>query len=135
MAMSVSVLLHGDVVNGGGILDSSDLPKIVYPGSLSISTTNSKFGGASIYSPAGAPGVIQNARGSTFWTDNWTTEFWIAPGIASQSPAAIFGNRNGNGGQFYSVYSGGQLTQLAFEVRGPSRLLKYWSAKPTSPPA
>ena len=117
-AANVSVLLHGDTV----LEDVSSVRKTVTKtGNADISTSSSVFGGSSIYVGGyGAYLTIANAGGDTFWTDNWTTEFWVKTAVASQSPGSVFGNRNSNGGQLYLAYSGSQLTAVSFEIRGPS---------------
>lgn len=78
---SVSLLLHGDGTNGSTtITDSSPSPKTVTAvGSAQISTTQSKFGGASlsfIRSPSSYL-TIPFSSAFQFSTGNFTVEAWV----------------------------------------------------------
>lgn len=78
---SVSLLLHGDGTNGStSIVDNSGTPKIVTAvGNASISTTQSKFGGSSIYFD-GAGDYVTTAENTAFdLTTNNTFEAWVYP--------------------------------------------------------
>jgi hypothetical protein len=80
---NVSLLLHGDGTNGSiTITDSSPTPKTVTAvGNAQISTTQSKFGGASIaFDGTGDYLTVAEASSSfTFATDNFTIELWLYP--------------------------------------------------------
>ena len=81
---NVSLLLHGDGTNGSTtITDNSPSPKTVTAvGSAQISTAQSKFGGASIYSPGSAGSYVNvgiDAVAGSFGTQDFTIELWIYP--------------------------------------------------------
>lgn len=117
----VSILLHGDGVNNStSFVESSQSPKAVtvIAGLPKISTAQSKFGGASIYFPGSAALAVNGASANTFWTSDWTVEFWVLPAVAAQSPAAVFGSRWPDGGaQLYLSYSASVLTNITYEIR------------------
>lgn len=117
----VSVLLHGDGINNStSFVESSQSPKAVtvIAGLPKISTAQSKFGGASIYFPGSAALAVNGASANTFWTSDWTVEFWVLPAVAAQSPAAVFGSRWPDGGaQLYLSYSASVLTNITYEIR------------------
>ncbi|MEO8024112.1 LamG-like jellyroll fold domain-containing protein [Polaromonas sp.] len=117
----VSVLLHGDGINNStSFVESSQSPKAVtvIAGLPKISTAQSKFGGASIYFPGSAALAVNGASANTFWTSDWTVEFWVLSAVAAQSPAAVFGSRWPDGGaQLYLGYSASVLTNITYEIR------------------
>jgi YD repeat-containing protein len=117
----VSVLLHGDGSNNStNFIESSPSPKAVtvIAGLPKISTAQSKFGGASIYFPGSAALAVNGASANTFWTSDWTVEFWVLSAVAAQSPAAVFGSRWPDGGaQLYLSYSASVLTGITYEIR------------------
>lgn len=85
---SVTLLLHLDATVGTGItLDVSPIPKTVTPiGAATISSTQSKFGGASSFSStSGNYFQIENGMGGGLDNSVFTIEFfaWVAPGTAS----------------------------------------------------
>lgn len=77
---NVSLLLHGDGTNGSTtIIDSSPSPKTVTAfGNAQISTTQSKFGGGSLYFD-GTAGTYASATDNdfAFGANNFTFEFWV----------------------------------------------------------
>jgi len=77
---SVSLLLHGNGANGSTtITDSSPTPKTVTAvGNAQISTTQSKFGGASIaFDGTGDYLDIGSNSAFGYGLNNFTIEFWI----------------------------------------------------------
>jgi hypothetical protein len=76
---SVSLLLHGDGINGSTtIVDSSLSPKKVLPfGNAQISTTQSKFGGASIAFDGNGDYLSAPSSSDFIFTSSFTTEFWV----------------------------------------------------------
>lgn len=78
----VTLFLRGDGTNGSTtIVDSSSNPKtITLVGNTSISTTQSKYGGSSIFFDGS--GDLLQLSGTTafnFGANNFTLEFWIYP--------------------------------------------------------
>lgn len=74
---NVSLLLHMNGTNGSTTFtDSSVTPKTVTPSSTEISTTQSKFGGASA-SFTGGHLAISDSSGFGFGTGDFTVEFWL----------------------------------------------------------
>ena len=80
---NVSLLLHGDGVNGSTtIVDSSPSPKTVTAtGDAQISTAQSKFGGASMYFDGSGDylAITEASNSFTFGTGDFTIEFWLYP--------------------------------------------------------
>jgi hypothetical protein len=77
---NVSLLLHGDGANGSTtIIDSSPSPKTVTAvGDAQISTTQSKFGGASLlFDGAGDYLTVPNNSSYAFGTADFTVEAWV----------------------------------------------------------
>jgi YD repeat-containing protein len=118
---SVLVLLHGDGSDSSTtFIDDSPNPHqlSIVSGAPQIKTSQSKYGGASINFPGSSAITFSDAVSSSFWTSDWTVEFWALPGVATQNPAAIFGNRWPDGGaQLYLSYSAGSLTNITYEIR------------------
>jgi len=113
---NVSLLLHGDGTNGSTtIIDSSPTPKTVTAvGNAQISTTQSKFGGASMYLDGSGDYLsIPDDTSLHLGSDNFTFEFWTylnsttAPFINKQVPGQT-GPR-----YFYFYLSGGSLSLWA----------------------
>ena len=76
---SVSLLLHGDGINGSTtIVDSSLSPKKVLPvGNAQISTAQSKFGGASIAFDGNGDYLTATVNTFNISTDKFTIESWV----------------------------------------------------------
>jgi phage-related tail fiber protein len=77
---NVSLLLHGDGENNAFVFtDNAFTPKtILSSGGTCISTTQSKFGGSSLYNNANAGYLYSNgASDFAFGTGNFTVEFWF----------------------------------------------------------
>ena len=77
---SVSLLLHGDGNNGSTtFIDSSSNSHTVTPvGDAQISTTQSKFGGASMYFDGNGDYLtLTNDASFVFGTDDFTVEMWV----------------------------------------------------------
>jgi len=100
---SVSLLLHGDGVNNATTFpDNSFAPKTVTPaGNAKVSTTQSKFGGASIY--LDGAGDYLTVGSPSDWTSmhtssaKWTVEMWIKPDNWT-SGKTLFSTSNGSTG-------------------------------------
>jgi len=75
----VSLLLRGNGTNGSTTFsdDSANNFTITRSGSAQISTTQSKFGGASIYCPTSAYLAGPSNAKFQFETGNFTIEFWV----------------------------------------------------------
>jgi len=96
---NVSLLLHGDGTNGSTtIVDSSPSPKTVTAvGDAQISTTQSKFGGASLaFDGNGDYLTIPPSTEFEFGTDPFTVEFWIYPTTSTTNRAVLCTVDNGN---------------------------------------
>jgi YD repeat-containing protein len=130
---SVSLLLHGDGTNGSTtFVDSSSPAKTVTPsyGTPIVSQIKSKFGGASLYFSGASSVAVDGAAGNTFWSSDWTAEFWAATDIPDQGVGAVFGNRDSGGsgtggGQLYLSYSAGLLTGITFEAAESGNFVGY----------
>jgi hypothetical protein len=73
---NVVALLHGDSTP---IIDSSSSALSLTSTNVSVSATQSKFGGSSLFFPSSSAGVISFPSSSTlnFSTNNFTIEFWL----------------------------------------------------------
>jgi hypothetical protein len=107
---NVSLLLHGDGVNGSTtIVDSSPSPKTVTAtGDAQISTAQSKFGGASIaFDGNGDRVAVANNAALNFGTGDFTVECWARSVLPLTSYniqyAHICGKGNGVGNGTYSL--------------------------------
>ena len=117
---SVSLLLHGDGTNGSTtITDSSPSPKTVTAvGNAQISTTQSKFGGASIaFDGSGDYLSIPASSDFLFGTGAFTIEAWIYL-LATGQQHVYEARTSGNGVLLYV----NALTQLSFYSNGATRL-------------
>ncbi len=87
---SVSLLLHFDGANGSTTFtDNSPTPKTVTAnGNAAISTTQSKFGGASVYLDGNGDYLdVAASSDFNFGTGDFTVEFWFySSSAATQSP-------------------------------------------------
>jgi hypothetical protein len=124
---SVSLLLHGDGTNGSTtFIDSSSNSHTVTPsGNAQISTTQSKFGGASIkFDGSGdyltIPGSSEFSPGS----GDFTAETWFYldanPGLSLQYYRRILLSS-------YS-YSGGSITGFTLQLRGTQTAYTFITA-------
>lgn len=77
---SVVALLHGDGSNGSTtITDSSSLASNWTSTNVTVSTTQSKFGGASLYFSSGNVAATAASSNYAFATGDWTVEMWVFP--------------------------------------------------------
>ena len=115
---NVSLLLHGDGTNGSTtFVDSSpSLKTITAAGNAQISTSQSKFGGASIRFTADSTDHLSTPASSSLQitsAEDFTVEAWIY----------LLGNRTYN----YFVSKGGASTREWAFAAGPTNLVFYWS--------
>jgi hypothetical protein len=106
---SVSLLLHGDGANGSTtITDSSPTPKTVTAvGNAQISTTQSKFGGASIELGNNGYATAPSGSSFSFGTGDFTIETWIYINTLVGGVARIWSNGPAAAGSFgFYVFSG-----------------------------
>jgi hypothetical protein len=127
---NVSLLLHGDGVNGSTtIVDSSPSPKIVTAvGNAQIGTAQSKFGGASIAFD-GAGDYLQSPSNSGFQigTGDFTLEAWIHPLAFASEPnfndfGSIFDFRTAGVSQVNILLTFLGSSNLVFFVDGLTRI-------------
>jgi len=81
---NVSLLLHCDGSNGSTTFtDNSPSPKTVTAnGNASVSTAQSKFGGASaVFDGTGDYLSLDGSSGFAFGTGDFTIEFWLSPSV------------------------------------------------------
>jgi hypothetical protein len=138
---SVSLLLHGNGTNGSTtITDNSPSPKNVVPvGSAQISTTQSKFGGASISIPGSGSSLTSTTNNDFVLGGNdFTIETWV---YVSSYPVAYpqivaygqsnpisysdlswaFGVRN-TGALYFEASSGDAVTPLVSILTGSASI-------------
>ena len=109
---SVSLLLHGNGTNGSTtITDNSPSPKTVTAvGNAQISTTQSKFGGASIYlDGTGDVASVASDVAFAFGTNDFTIELWVYPVSVSGNPVLFDTRPSGNGAWPVIYFDGGRL--------------------------
>lgn len=102
----VSLLLHCDGANGATtFVDNSATPKTISSsGGASISTAQSKFGGASLSLSGGACLFIADHPGLGVATGDFTIEMWVRPASLS-SNAILFNKQNGTAAGYpYQAY-------------------------------
>lgn len=112
---SVSLLLHMDGTNGSTTFtdSSSNALTVTRSGDAQISTTQSKFGGASAYFD-GTGDYLSSASsaGFAFGTGNFTCEAWIYPTAFGGTYNTIMATRGGSGtvtGFSWSAVSNGTM--------------------------
>ena len=127
---SVSLLLNGNGTNGSTTFtDSSSYGHTVTPvGNAQISTTQSKFGGASIYLD-GSGDYLQSPTSTDFilGTNDFTLEAWIYPLGFAGAPnynnyGPIFEYRTANVSQVNVLLSFIGSSTLVFYVSGSARI-------------
>lgn len=92
---NVSLLLHGDGANNSTVFtDSAITPKTITPaGNAKISTTQSKFGGSSIYLDGTGDSLSTPCTSDfSFGTSDFTIEAWVY--IAADSAVDIDGTKS-----------------------------------------
>ena len=107
-----SLLLHGDGTNGSTVItDSSGSPKTVTAvGNAQISTTQSKFGGTSIYlDGTGDAASVASNTAFAFGTNDFTIELWVYPVSVSGNPVLFDTRPSGNGAWPVIYFDGGRL--------------------------
>jgi hypothetical protein len=109
----VSLLLHGN----GNLTDTSGTPKTVTAlGSAATSTTQAKFGTASLASlAAGDFYTVPHSTAFDFGSGNFTIEMWVYPVAGNTGIRGLFGKRiaASNAPVIAYVESSGALTVLA----------------------
>jgi hypothetical protein len=131
---SVSLLLHGNGTNGSTtITDSSSNAVSVIPyGNTAISTTQSKFGGGSIYFDGTGDYALPAAgAGFTFGLDAFTIETWIYLDGSQASYAGALGGGPTSAGSFalFSAFGNAKLTLNIYsgpQIIAPTTLLNQW---------
>ena len=116
---SVSLLLHGNGANGStAFTDSSSYIHTVTPtGDAEISTTQSKFGGASMYFDGSGDYLTATDSSFAFGTGEFTVEFWMRA-VSTATFEGLLSTGNVNTTDSWQI-SGG--TNLAFGSQsGPS---------------
>lgn len=115
----VSLLLHFDGANGSTtFLDSSsNAISVDAVGDVSISTAQSRFGGASAYFDAAGDYAIvaSDPPGLDFGTDDFTVEFWMRPDTTSGTKV-ICSHWNNNGNNTWQIYMSGSTMRVGTSV-------------------
>lgn len=94
---NVTLLLHADGANGSTTFtDSSLTPKTLTATSATISTTQSKFGGSSIYLNGSARLTGTNSD-YAYGSSDWTAECWFYPTSLAGDYMIIVGTRPNSG--------------------------------------
>lgn len=93
---STALLLQG---TNAGITDSAAISGLITVGNVQISTTQSKYGGASMYFPASGSYLNFATSGNALWAfgaGDFTIEAWVYPTstFSTTSGAIIFDQRN-----------------------------------------
>ena len=120
----VGVLLYGDGTNGSAaIVDSSSNGHTVnVNGTAQISTTESKFGGSSMYfSGSGNYLTIPSDSSFDFGTGDFTIEFWMNPTYPNSSWQAII-SRNYSSTYGWRLYKIMNSNNFAFYQSGGSHI-------------
>jgi hypothetical protein len=134
---SVSLLLHGDGTNGSTtITDSSRFANTVTAvGNAQISTAQSKFGGASLFSNnSGNSGSYVNVNIGTvegsLGLQNFTIELWLYIQALSGNPAILDYRPFGINGAYPTLYlASGNLTYFTAssnQITGGSFGIQQW---------
>ena len=109
---NVSLLLHGDGVNGSTtITDSSPTPKTVTAvGNAQISTAQSKFGGSSI-AFGGSGDYLQSSTDTAyqFGTSPYTVELWLRFAVVTDVNEFVTTSTDTTNGRWTLYYNGGSL--------------------------
>jgi len=110
---SVSLLLHGNGANNSTTFtdSSSNAHTVTANGDAEISTTQSKFGGASMYFDGSGDYLTATDSSFAFGTGEFTIEFWMrAASIANSEASLSVGNAGtSNSWQISPVSSGTDL--------------------------
>jgi len=80
---NVTLLLHGDGPNNSTVFTDETGKGPTGVGSAKISTTQSKFGGSSIYLPQGGPLVYASSTDFDLNNGDWTIELWYYEQLGS----------------------------------------------------
>lgn len=101
------LMLHFDGTNGATTtVDSSLSPKTVTLTTGTLSTTQSKFGTASYYTPADySLASVDASSDFDFGTGDFTIDFWIYVHTSNANLASIFGAINFTGGVIYMQFT------------------------------
>jgi len=124
---SVSLLLHGDGANGSTtFIDSSSYGHTVTPvGNAQISTTQSKFGGASMYFDGSGDNLtLTNDASFVFGTGDFTVEMWVYH-TSENSQEFYYDGRPGSPavqGAYVTLYKRSS-NQLALFVNSANRIV------------
>ena len=102
----------------GGIIDSSQKVNLISYGSAAISTTQSKFGGTSVYFD-GSTGYLSNPSSTafTFGPGDFTVEYWVYyNAISGSSYQQICGGSSTSAGFSFGLSSTAKLYMTTFSV-------------------
>jgi hypothetical protein len=107
---NTSLLLN---FTNAGIIDSTAKNDLVTVGNAQISTTQSKFGGASLYFDGTGDNVdAPSSQATTFGTGDFCIEWWMYPTGAGSSPIMFGLGPTGGGNNFnihYNISSNGTI--------------------------
>ncbi len=119
------LMIHGNVGVGQSIVDSSlSNHAITAGGSVTHSTTESKFAGGSIFFDGATDYLEMGSSSDWVWgTDDWTVDFWMWASSQANRPIFEFGvwnvdgfvlRTNQSGSDKLSLYVGGTLYEWPF---------------------
>jgi hypothetical protein len=122
---NTSLLLN---FTNAGVIDNAMMNDLETVGNAQISTTQSKFGGGSMYfDGTGAVCTALNAPWMNFGTGNWTIEFWVYANSTSRADVVSKGSSS-----TYNPYvvqiSGGQIRVFLSDDGSSYSLLLYSAA-------
>lgn len=128
---NVSLLLHCDGSNGSTTFtDSSYAAKTVNNGGgLTISTAQSKFGGASLLCASGKYLYFDGLSDFAFGTGDFTIEGWAR--IYSQTEKYIYDSNPGTGNGLYPCLMLDALGYVSFFTNGSARIASNWAPSGT----